>query len=109
MVIIEWNDSAWQLFNDMLEYAREEFGEKTGRRWESELLSIYERLKLFPDSYPPEETLRDKPILFRRCNMMHRRFKLIYYFDEAINTVHIIDIWDTRMNPCTLVKRIKIF
>lgn len=107
MAIIEWTDPAWQLYNDMLEYARLEFGEKTGRRWERELLAIDERLRLFPDSYPPEELLRDRPVVYRRCSMMHRRFKLIYFYDEVEDTVHIIDIWDTRMNPETLIKRIK--
>ena len=106
MVIIKWSDSAWQLYNDMLEYARQEFGEKTCRKWEKELLSIYERLQLLPESYPLEELLKDKPIVFRRCSMMHRRFKLIYYYEENKRTVHIVDIWDSKMNPEALIKRI---
>ena len=107
MAVIEWNESAWQLYNDMLEYAREEFGEKTGRRWESELLSIYERLRLFPESYPPEDLLKEEPVLYRRCSMMHRRFRLVYYYDESEDIVHIVDIWDSRMNPEALIRRIK--
>ena len=106
MAVIEWTDPAWQLYNDMLEYAREEFGETTGRRWEKELLAIYERLRLFPESYPPEELLKGTSVLHRRCSMMHRRFKLLYYYDEAKDIVHIVDIWDTRMKPETLIKRI---
>ena len=39
--------------------------------------------------------------------MMNRRFKIIYYYDEVEDLVHIVDIWDTRMNPQTLAKRIK--
>ena len=39
--------------------------------------------------------------------MMHRRFKLIYFYDEAEDIVHIMDIWDTRMDPKVLVRRIK--
>ena len=38
---------------------------------------------------------------------MNRRFKIIYYYDEADNTVHVIDIWDTRRNPSALIRRIK--
>lgn len=98
MAVIEWTDSAWQLYNDMLEYAKDEFGTKTGRRWEYELLAIYERLHHFPDSYPPEELLVGKTPLYRRCSMMNRRFKLVYYYDEQEDIVHIVDIWDTRMN-----------
>ena len=38
---------------------------------------------------------------------MNRRFKLIYYYDELEDIVHLVDIWDTRMNPKALIKRIK--
>ena len=107
MAIIKWTDSAWQLYNDMLEYAKVEFGAKTGRRWEYELLCIYERLQRFPDSYPPEEFLLGRTLFFRRCSMMNRRFKLIYYYDKSEDTIYIIDIWDSRMKPETLIRRIK--
>ena len=38
---------------------------------------------------------------------MNRRFKIIYYYDESEDTVHLVDIWDTRMNPKALIRRIK--
>ena len=38
--------------------------------------------------------------------MMGRRFKLVFYYDEGEDIVHIVDIWDTKRNPQTLVKRI---
>ena len=107
MAIIEWDESAWQLYNDYLENAKIAFGRKTALRWESELLQIYERLKHYPISYPPEDLLKGEKPLHRFCHMMHRRFKLIYFYDEADDIVHIMDIWDTRMDPKVLVRRIK--
>jgi len=44
--------------------------------------------------------------LYRYCHIMSRRFKIVYYFDEVENVVHIIDIWDTRMSPKALIRRI---
>jgi hypothetical protein len=38
---------------------------------------------------------------------MHKRFKIIYHYDEANNVVRVMDIWDTRMSPETLIDRIK--
>ena len=38
---------------------------------------------------------------------MKRRFKVIYYYDEKEDVVHLIDIWDTRMSPSALIRRIK--
>ena len=35
MAIIEWDESAWQLYNDYLENAKIAFGRKTALRWES--------------------------------------------------------------------------
>lgn len=107
MAVIEWTPSAWQTYNDYLENARIEYGRKTALHWEGYMLHIYERLKLYPMSYTPEALLSDKKILYRSCLMMHRRFKLIYYYDESEDTVYLVDIWDTKMNPKALIKRIK--
>lgn len=38
---------------------------------------------------------------------MNRRFRIIYIYDETEDVVHIMDIWDTRMNPKALIRRIK--
>ena len=35
------------------------------------------------------------------------RFKIIYYYDELEDIIHLIDIWDTRMDPKALIRRIK--
>ena len=107
MVTIKWEPSAWQLFNDYIENAKIEFGKKTGLRWVNDALHIYERLQLFPESYPPEELLLGRTPLYRRFHIMGKRFTLIYYYDEAENIVHIVDVWDTKMNPKTLIRRIK--
>jgi len=107
MAVIRWKPSAWQLFNDYLENARLAFGRKTASRWENEVLRIYERLKQHPTSYPPEELLQRTKVLYRRCHIMSRRFKIIYTYDEEEDIVHIMDIWDTKRNPKALIKRIK--
>ena len=38
---------------------------------------------------------------------MNRRFKVIYTYDENKDIVYIMDIWDTKTNPQTLIRRIK--
>ena len=35
------------------------------------------------------------------------RFKIVYYDAPSSDTVYIRDIWDTRMSPETLKRRIK--
>ena len=38
---------------------------------------------------------------------MKRRFKIIYFYNQIEDTVHIMDIWDTKRNPSALIRRIK--
>ena len=35
-----------------------------------------------------------------------KRFKLIYYYSESSDTVHVADIWDTKREPSKLGNRI---
>jgi hypothetical protein len=107
MAVIDWDKDAWQLYNDYLENAKIAYGTKTARRWERELLIIYDRLKQYPVAYPIEELLQDKRLVYRYCHMMNRRFKLIYFYDKIDDVVTIMDIWDIRMDPKTLTKRIR--
>ena len=64
-----------------------------------------EQPRLSPPTMPA--VLRGKDVLYRGCQLMHRRFKFIYYYDESEDIVHLVDIWDTKMDPKALIKRIK--
>lgn len=107
MALIEWKPKAWQLYNDLLENARLAFGEKTARHWEYEIVHFFERLKKFPTSFTPEQLLQVKNKQYRGCQIMSRRFKILYYYDETEDIAHIVDIWDTKMNLKALIRRIK--
>ena len=107
MAKIDWSDEAKYAFITFVRNARSEFGESTAKRWQKERKDIEWRLEHYPTSYTPEEHLSGRIVIYRRCHMMHRRFKLIYYYDKVEDCVHIIDIWDTRMDPKVLVRRIK--
>ena len=106
MVKIEWSDEAIQAFVVYVKNARIEFGETTAKRWLKERKNIEWRLERYPESYPPEELLVGRKLQYRRCSMMNRRFKLIYFYEESRNVVHVVDIWDVRRNPKVLTKRV---
>ena len=106
MAVVKWRKQAWQLFNSYVENARIEYGEKTARRWSKEAAIIYERLQKHPLSYTPEILLSGKRHKYRSCHIM-RRFKIVYYYATSSDTVYIRDLWDTRMNPETLRRRLK--
>ena len=107
MAQIVWRERAEQLFGAFVEYAGLEFGKTTAQRWQKERKAIEWRLERFPESYPLEELLVGRDIRYRRSHIMNRRFKIIYHYNEAEDTVHVIDIWDTKRNPSALIRRIK--
>ena len=107
MAKIIWQTKASLLFEAYVENAAIGFGKSTALRWQKERKNIEWRLERYPVSYPPEELLQKRDVLYRRCHLMNRRFKFIYTYDEAADTVHIMDIWDSKANPKALVKRIK--
>ena len=108
MAIVMWDAGAYRLFNEHVESARLEYGKKTAERWLSDAAEIYERLQTFPESYTPEPLLRGRKRLYRSCRMMGGRFRLVYYYNPLTDVSRIVDIWDTRMNPNNLVKRLKV-
>ena len=107
MAEIVWEDNAVELLDDYIGNASVEFGKSTAIKWAEEIEAFEHRVSLFPTSYTPESLLRSRKILHRSCHIMNRRFKIIYTYDETADTVHVMDIWDTRMNPQTLICRIK--
>ena len=106
MATVKWHNDAWKQFNEYVDYARFEYGKKTAMKWLSEAAIIYNRLQKYPLSYTPEPLLTGKKRQYRSCHIM-RRFKLVYYYSVTSDTVYIKDIWDTKMNPETLRKRLK--
>lgn len=106
MAKVIWEDNATFLLLDYIKNARIEYGAATVKRWQSERKSIEWRLEHYPISFPPEELLRDRSVRYRFCTMMSRRFKIIYYYDDIEDVVRIVDIWDARMDPKNLIRRI---
>ena len=103
MALIVWKWEVRLRLRKQLEYAREEFGLLTARRWVEQLQLFEERVKEYPASYTPVRELKDEPILYRGCTIM-KNFKIIYYYEEQTDKVFIVTLWDMRRNPLRLVK-----
>ena len=107
MAQIRWHKRAAQELDEKLEYAREMFGSATVKRWMKELKDTEKRLSVMPESFTPEPILKDCRRTYRMCQLMNRRFKLIYTYYKSSDTVNIVDVWDSRMNPDALKKRLQ--
>lgn len=107
VAIVKWKATAYRLFNEHVDTALMDYGKKTAERWLTDADEIISRLQRFPESYTPEPLLRGKKRKYRSCRMMGGRFRLVYFYNPSTNIARIVDIWDTRMNSETLIKRIK--
>lgn len=107
MVKIKWLKKASRVLDEHLVYASVEFGKSTAKRWINEVAHVEAQIASMPTSYTKEPLLVGKKHVYRYCHLMNRRFKLIYCYYPSSNTVHIVDIWDTRVNPETLKRRIR--
>ena len=80
MAQIKWQKRAEKELYRLLVKGFIEFGEHTANNFVSKVASINRDLS---------------------------RFKVIYYYSESSDTIHVVDIWDMRREPAKLEKRIK--
>ena len=83
-----------------------EFGEHTANNFVSKVASINRDLSRFPEIGYLEPLLKERKRLYRSRHILNR-FKVIYYYSESSDTIHVVDIWDMRREPAKLEKRIK--
>lgn len=106
MAQVIWLKKADALFEKYIFNAFIEYGQATSKKWMTERIRMIDRLENCPSSFPPEPLLNNRKRCYRSCLILGR-FKFVYYYLEPTDTVFIVDIWDTRMNPDNLKKRIK--
>lgn len=83
-----------------------EFGETTANKFADRTQYISCELEKFPEIGFPEPLLKGRKKLYK-AYFINKRFKLIYYYAATSDTVHVVDIWDTRREPIKLSNRIK--
>lgn len=105
MAQIRWTLKADRLFDKYVFNAFLEYGSKTSKRWMHERIIFTDHVMKHPESYSPEPLLTNRKHVYRSCHILHR-FKIVYYYAKSSDTVHIVDIWDMRMNPGNLKRRI---
>lgn len=106
MAKIIWSDKATLAKEKVLEYGYKEFGEYSVRKLYHQITKVQDLLELFPFSGKHESLLEDFDTNYRSV-VFHAHYKLVYYFDELTDEVHISDIWDTRRSPQNLKNSIQ--
>ena len=84
---------------------RLKFGARVAQKTAQEIERIQKSLERFP-CMGFREPLLEKRIPVYRASLINKRFKIIYWYNEADDMVVIEDIWDTHRAPQNLIKRI---
>lgn len=103
---VKWFEKAQQHWDEQLEYCAETFGMKTALDSIKTVDEKIESLCRFPESGTPEPLLRGERFMYRFFHIQ-KRIKLIYRYDEQQQIIYIVDVWNTRMSPEHLIKRMK--
>ncbi len=106
MAKIRFTPIAKYKYDKILDYTYEEFGETTERRFEEAFLNIADRLSAHPLSSPREPLLKNFGSQYRSANI-RKNWKIIYRYHEIKDEITIIDLWNMRRNPKTLVRNFK--
>ncbi len=84
---------------------REQFGERTARKFLKQILSESNLLATHPYIGRLEPYLAHLPGDYRSL-VVHSHYKLVYRVDEERETVIILALWDTRQDPARLTDQL---
>ena len=106
MATVIWTAFAQEVRREFYRSGVMTFGTLTANKTDRKIEEIVEFLSKYPETGFPEPLLNGAKYLFR-ARHINKRYKLIYRYEEANDTVYLEDIWDERRNPKNLAKRIK--
>jgi plasmid stabilization system protein ParE len=101
---LKWDKEARQLVDTTAQYIEEQDGAIAGADFLEEVMHVVRLLPLVPYLGPLERLLYRSKVKFRSI-VVSKYNKIIYYVRQ--DEIVIVDFWDTRMNPKTLVKRLQ--
>jgi plasmid stabilization system protein ParE len=100
---VKYNAKAVQHISSTIDYYLEHYGKQATTNLAHEIDEKVKTLRKYPEIGFPEPLLKDRYIPYR-ATIIGRYHKLIYYVRG--NTLRIAALWDMRMHPERLKKRI---
>ena len=101
-----WNKKAIEQLDEILEFSRKEFGERIAQKLYVHFMNYDSLLTHNPLLGIVEPLLLNRKLTYRSI-VIHKRFKMVYYFRESSQSLHIAAIWDTRREPRNQARNLK--
>ena len=102
MTII-WHPEATLSAAQTAEYIRLQDGEIASGAFIQAIEEALATIKAYPECGPEERLFRKNPLHFRSVPIQ-KLSKIIYLVED--NTIYVVDFWDIRMKPWTLITRV---
>ena len=96
-------EKVWQRILMNYQWCKDLYGEVIARHFYEKVKRNIDRLIVFPFIGRREELLAHRPYDYRSLSI-HSHFRLIYHVDEAKSEIHVVDFWDMRQDPASLVE-----
>jgi toxin ParE1/3/4 len=98
-----WTDFAKFALRDIFDYYKKKAGIRISQKLIEGLVKSTEILSNQPLTGQIEELLSDRTECFRY--LVFKNYKIIYWLNQATNSIEIVDVFDTRQNPSQLMKK----
>lgn len=103
VMTVVWRLKAVLRLDEVTTWCYWRFGERVALKFYKEARRRADLLGVFPRMAPIEASLAHYSRGYRSLSMQPH-FKFIYYVDEAKLEIHVVDFWDTRQDPESLVE-----
>lgn len=96
---------ARQQIRETAKYIQWEFGKKYRDNFLHKVKDVRQYLAVHPNLGPVEPLLADFSTVYR--SVVITKFNKMVYYIENDTTIYIVDFWDVRREPRTLVDQVK--
>lgn len=94
---IYWTDFSKSELNKIFDYYKETASARIAKKLVLEITKTVLKLQKQPNIGQREELLLDRIEEFRY--LVHKNYKVFYWFNKVEDRIEITDIFDTRQNP----------
>ncbi len=101
---VKWTDFSKNELKNIFECYKDKASVAIARKLVTGIVNETLRLKLQPTIGQEEELLKNSDKEFRY--IVFKNYKIIYFVNSQLNTIEVVDVFDTRQNPIK-IKRTK--
>ena len=94
---VKWTDFSKNELKNIFEYYKDKASVAIARKLVTGIVNETLRLKLRPTIGQEEELLKNSDKEFRY--IVFKNYKIIYFVNSQLNTIEVVDVFDTRQNP----------